>query len=190
MGDSSTSNPSSEDQEWFVPCDDEAVYAETGLARGQLTPGAWRPDPKEVLALYGGLEAMGGVLPLRWGWAAAGRRPPTPGEDEEYETDEDESGAAAGGAAGGAAGAGGASDAAQGSGFDFDDDEMSSSSSTPGRMRRPGLGGQRELKGSAKKKTTEFRNVLSNMQRHRQMDAARAKQQQQQQQQQQQKTDK
>ncbi len=169
---------------WFVACDDPSVYAETGRQQGQLGTGMWRPDPNDVAALYGGLEAMGGVLPLKWSWPQGRRRPPTPGEDEEYETDEEQQGdsveAKGAGGAGqavaamsGSAGGGGAA----GGGFDFDEDEDLSG---PGKLtpRRP-LGGQRELKGSAKKKTTDFKNIISNIQRHKQMDAARAKQQQQ-----------
>ncbi len=165
-----TSTSVSKGDNWFVACDDEAVYRETGKEKGQLGPDKWRPEVTEVIALYGGLEAMGGILPLKWNWPA-GRRPPSPGEDEEYETDEEEAAAAAEHGEGGGKGA--EDTAAGGAGFDFDEEEDADETGqiTP---RRP-LGGQRELKGSAKKKTTDFKNVISNMQRHRQMDAARAK---------------
>ena len=53
-----------------------------------------------------------------------------------------------------------------------EDFEFEDAAPVAGLTPRSRLGGQRELKGSARKKKTDFKNVVSNMKRHQQMDAA------------------
>ena len=81
-------------------------------------------------------------------WKNPGRRPPTPeaveSRKEETESYEQE---------------------VENKDFDFDAEDFSGSVVTPQR-RNPGS----ELKGSARKLTTSFGNVLSNMKRHRQLE--------------------
>lgn len=77
-------------------------------------------------------------------------------EDSEEEDSEEEKEAASDAAA-----------AAKSMDFDFAD-ESAPSSATPKRFGAA----HRELKGSARKKTTSFNSVISNMKRHQKMDAA------------------
>ena len=171
-----------DDGELFLECSDEEVYKETGAKRGDLVRG-WRPKKAEdaVRLSEAVLASADGVIPLSW--QCPGRRPCTPNESEEYETDDEEASAAAsasGTGAGGQADAGSsekdaaASAAAMDFDFDANDDAIKPGAGTPARMAlHPGQ--QRELKGSARKKTTDFNSILSNMRRHKQMDAAKAK---------------
>ena len=173
-----------EDGELFLECSDEEVYKETGAKKGDLVRG-WRPKRAEdvVRLSEAVLASPDGIIPLSW--QCPGKRPCTPNEDEEYETDDEETG---GKSASGASAAGGAdanqaeSDsadkdaaaAAMDFDFDADDDAIKPGAGTPTRIAlHPGQ--QRELKGSARKKTTDFNSILSNMRRHKQMDAAKAK---------------
>ncbi|TRY75623.1 hypothetical protein TCAL_14592 [Tigriopus californicus] len=152
-----------DDPDWYVACSDEEVYVETGTAKGSLGT-AWRPKSEEVVTMFERIQREG-TLPLRW--VCPGRRPPTPqplDDDNEYETDDDAEDEK------NAPGSNSATPLAQEKNDDFDFD-VDDSSATPKLTPRRPLG-QRELKGSARKKTTSFNNVLSNMKRHRQMDAA------------------
>ncbi len=163
-----------EDDDWYVRCSDDEIYSELGMSGGNLGVDAWRPSAVEIVTLFGSLEATrGGVLPLEW--HCAGRRPPSPASDEEYASDEDNGRSAATATAGAAATASAAPGApADGASdksimdFDVDADESTARLVTP---RRAPIG-SRELKGSARKKTTDFNNILNNMKRHRQLDAA------------------
>ena len=174
-----------DDDEVFLSCSDEEVYKETGAKKGELVRG-WRPKKAEdVVRLSEAVHnSPDGTIPLSW--QCPGRRPPTPNTDEEYETDEEES---AGKSSSAAAGNGGA-DAGQADSaaaekeaaaaamdFDFDADDEDGIKPGAGTPARRALhpGQQRELKGSARKKTTDFNSILSNMRRHKQMDAAKAK---------------
>ena len=179
-----------DDGELFLECSDEEVYKETGAKKGELVRG-WRPKKAEdvVRLSEAVLASPDGVIPLSW--QCPGKRPCTPNSDEEYETDE-EDGGGAGKSASAASGAAGADANQTDSGsaaekeaaaasaamdFDFDaeeDDAIKPGAGTPTRIAlHPGQ--QRELKGSARKKTTDFNSILSNMRRHKQMDAAKAK---------------
>lgn len=152
-----------DDPDWYVACSDEEVYTETGLPKGKLGT-AWRPKSEDVVTMFERIQREG-TLPLRW--VCPGRRPPTPqplGDDDEYETDDDSDDEK------NAHGTNVATPSAHEKNDDFDFD-VDDSSATPKLTPRRPLG-QRELKGSARKKTTSFNNVLSNMKRHRQMDAA------------------
>ena len=143
------------DPNWYVACSDEEVYTSTGCPKGSLK---WTLSSRDALRFYGQMESHPeGVVPIRW--QCPGRRPPTP-SDEEYTSDGDEEEQAA-------------TDPNPGGpdksmDFDFEEDTPTSSL-TP---RRPISGANRELKGSARKKTTNFNNVIANMNRYRQIDAA------------------
>lgn len=175
-----------DDGELFLECSDEEVYKETGAKKGDLVRG-WRPKRAEdvVRLSEAVLASPDGVIPLSW--QCPGKRPCTPNEDEEYETDEEgssvKSASAASAAVGGTdpnqADADSADKEAAAAAMDFDfdaddDDAIKPGAGTPARIAlHPGQ--QRELKGSARKKTTDFNSILSNMRRHKQMDAAKAK---------------
>ena len=172
-----------EDGELFLECSDEEVYKETGAKKGDLVRG-WRPKRAEdvVRLSEAVLTSPDGIIPLSW--QCPGKRPCTPNEDEEYETDDEDTGgkSASGASAAGADANQAESDsadkdaaaAAMDFDFDADDDAIKPGAGTPTRIAlHPGQ--QRELKGSARKKTTDFNSILSNMRRHKQMDAAKAK---------------
>ena len=172
-----------EDGELFLECSDEEVYKETGAKKGDLVRG-WRPKRAEdvVRLSEAVLASPDGIIPLSW--QCPGKRPCTPNEDEEYETDDEDTGgkSASGASAAGADANQAESDsadkdaaaAAMDFDFDADDDAIKPGAGTPTRIAlHPGQ--QRELKGSARKKTTDFNSILSNMRRHKQMDAAKAK---------------
>ena len=172
---------SDDDGELFLECSDEEVYKETGAKKGELVRG-WRPKKAEdvVRLSEAVLASPDGTIPLSW--QCPGKRPCTPNSDEEYETDDEDS--SGGKSASAASDANPANQADSGSAdkeaasaamdFDFDADDDSTPTGTPTRIAlHPGQ--QRELKGSARKKTTDFNSILSNMRRHKQMDAAKAK---------------
>ena len=172
-----------DDDEVFLSCSDEEVYKETGAKKGELVRG-WRPKKAEdvVRLSEAVLSSPDGIIPLSW--QCPGKRPCTPNEDEEYETDDEDAGgkSASGASAAGADANQAESDsadkdaaaAAMDFDFDADDDAIKPGAGTPTRIAlHPGQ--QRELKGSARKKTTDFNSILSNMRRHKQMDAAKAK---------------
>lgn len=54
--------------------------------------------------------------------------------------------------------------------FDFWDEPNATSKSGPPRRVGPGLGVNKQPRGSAKKKTTSLDGILSSMRRHRKMD--------------------
>ncbi|KAK7065414.1 hypothetical protein SK128_000042 [Halocaridina rubra] len=102
------------------------------------------PSPNDIIHLYETI-AKEGSLPISWRWEY-GRRPPTPSHnDSESEKEELE-------------------EKVDTSGFDFDD-ELSAPRITP--RRNPGTGG---LKGSAKKKTTNFENILASVRRQKKLE--------------------
>ena len=146
------------DPNWYVECSDEEVYKSTAgcSKKGSLK---WNLSSRDALRFYGQMESHPeGVVPIRW--QCPGRRPPTP-SDEEYTSegdDEEENSEAAPPNPG----------VDKSMDFDFAEDTPASSL-TP---RRPISGENRELKGSARKKTTNFNNVIANMNRYRQIDAA------------------
>lgn len=109
-----------------------------------LTPNGLEPSPSEIINLYEAL-AKDGTLNINWKWDY-GRRPPTPSQnDSESEKEELE-------------------EKVDTSGFDFDD-ELSAVRITP--RRTPGTSG---LKGSAKKKTTNFENILASVRRQKKLE--------------------
>ncbi len=153
---------------WFSPCADESLYASTGLSKGHMGKEAWRPAHNDVVRLYKRIADSGGVIGLA-AWTSPRMRPPSPNQDEEYETDEDEKDARK---AASKTDAAGEEDAAETTANDFDFDAGDDLDGPVRQItpRRPGAPGA-VLKGSARKKTTDFKNVIKDMQRHRQIDA-------------------
>ncbi|KAG7172496.1 PAXIP1-associated glutamate-rich protein 1-like [Homarus americanus] len=102
------------------------------------------PSPSEIIRLYEAL-AKDGNLSIKWKWGL-GRRLPTPSQsDSESEKEE-------------------LAEKVDTSGFDFDD-EPASVRFTP--RRTPGSAGP---KGSAKKKTTNFENILASVRRQKKLE--------------------
>lgn len=142
---------SKDNEDWFVACSDEEVYRQEGCVRGKMSD--WRPNPEETLRLLQTLDQSGPEA-LKLEWQCGGRRPPTPSTESEYSDSDDEAARLE------------AAKAAKD--FDFADEDEPK---TPLASRRPGSA-QRELKGSARKKTTDLKSILSSMERHRKMDEA------------------
>lgn len=104
----------------------------------------YEPSTSEVVRLYEAL-AQDGTLNISWRWEL-GRRLPTPSQsDSQSEKEEEE-------------------EKVDTSGFDFDEDTPTV---RPTPRRTPGNSG---LKGSAKKKTTNFENILANVRRHKKLE--------------------
>lgn len=166
-----------DEDEFYLSCSDEEDYNETGDSKGKMKE--WRPKKTEdaIRMAEAAINNPGGVINLRW--QCPGRRPRTPNQDEEYETDEDEAAAkfTSSGQMSAAQSEAAAKSAAANAAMDFDfDDEVTAKPGAAMGMtptRRPlHPGQQRELKGSARKKTSSFNNIVSNLKRHRQIDAA------------------
>ncbi|XP_050546615.1 uncharacterized protein LOC126908511 isoform X6 [Daktulosphaira vitifoliae] len=126
----------------IIECSDDENY---GFKKNQVNN--WYPDPIDIYSLYNSLDS-GNISSLKLDWTCPGRRELTPENtqvshntiNEECEITE----------------------SIDQSDFDFED-EMSN-------MNLTRLEGKKELKGSAKKKTTSLDAVLSNMVRHQKMD--------------------
>ncbi|XP_042877461.1 uncharacterized protein LOC122256678 [Penaeus japonicus] len=102
------------------------------------------PSATEIIRLYEAI-AKDGALPIKWNWEL-GRRPLTPSQDDSESDREEET------------------EKIDTSGFDFDD-EPATVRLTP--RRTPGSVGP---KGSAKKKTTNFENVLASVRRQKKLE--------------------
>ncbi|KAK3878560.1 hypothetical protein Pcinc_016814 [Petrolisthes cinctipes] len=109
-----------------------------------MTVHGYEPGTAEVISMYESLSRKGN-LPIKWKWDL-GRRLPTPSQSDSESEKEEEA------------------EKIDTSGFDFDD-EPSSVRLTP--RRTPGSTG---LKGSAKKKTTNFENVLASVRRQKKLE--------------------
>ncbi|CAL4124906.1 unnamed protein product, partial [Meganyctiphanes norvegica] len=109
------------------------------------TISGWEPSASEVARLYEALDQEG-TLPITWYWAL-GKRPPTPTQEESDSEKEEET------------------EKVEISGFDFDD-EPATVRLTP--RRQPGSAGP---KGSAKKKTTNFNDILASVRRQKKVEA-------------------
>ncbi|KAK8748192.1 hypothetical protein OTU49_016364 [Cherax quadricarinatus] len=104
----------------------------------------FEPSPAEIIRLYETL-ARDGTLPIAWKWEL-GRRSPTPSQSDSESEKEKEA------------------EKVDTSGFDFDD-EPANLRLTP--RRTPGSAGP---KGSAKKKTTNFENILASVRRQKKLE--------------------
>jgi hypothetical protein len=144
-----------DNEDWYVACSDEEVYTKPRYVKGKME--TWAPEPKEMIELLESIDKTSGEsVPLEWN---CNRRPPTPSTESEYSDSDDEAARLE------------AAKAAKD--FDFDADEDMNTTPTMSRKSLPGSA-QRELKGSARKKTTDLKSILSNIQRHRKIDEAAA----------------
>ncbi|XP_026289460.1 PAXIP1-associated glutamate-rich protein 1 [Frankliniella occidentalis] len=103
------------------------------------------PPPSERVRLYETLDSTNGPLPIQWNWPH-GRRAPLDSSGFIEEDDEEEE----------------SIKIEEKSDFDFDFDESATPILRKGKASGP--------KGSAKKKTSSFSGILSNMRRHRQQE--------------------
>lgn len=105
----------------------------------------WEPKPEEIIELFEVLDSNK-ILPLDW--ECPERRPLTPVDnfDQKYADD------------------GNAEELIDQSGFDFEDE------SSPMKIPVRPVGSDAGPRGSAKKKTTNLDDILSNMARHRKLD--------------------
>lgn len=110
---------------------------------GVLDGDRWAPDPADLEALYNTIEKTG---TLQLEWKCPGRRLPSPAAQRDDNIQESPS----------------SNSTPEKSNFDFKD-EMSSLRL---RVRREG---EDTLRGSAKKKTSSFDGILSNMMRHQKL---------------------
>ncbi|XP_050434409.1 uncharacterized protein LOC126841795 [Adelges cooleyi] len=125
-----------------IDCSDDENY---GFKKNQVNE--WYPEPLEIYNLYKSLES-GNPSSLKLEWTCPGRRELTPESSRaspKIKIEECE-----------------ISESMDQSDFDFED-EMSN-------MNLTRLDCKKELKGSAKKKTTSLDAVLSNMARHQKLD--------------------
>ena len=154
-GQTSDAKPQSEEADWFAQCSDEEVYKKGNFVKGQMSN--WEPDPKEMVEILNAID-KGGPESIRLDWTCTGRRPLTPSTESEHSDSGDET----------------AKEAAKSAmDFDFDADEDLNTTPTLAASRKtlPGSA-QRELKGSARKRTTDYKSILSNIERHRKLDVA------------------
>lgn len=129
-----------EEETFNLECSDEEVQKEF-----TKTADGYEPSPPEIIRLYEAL-AKDGSLPITWKWEL-GRRLPTPSQSDSESEKEEET-----------------EITVDTSGFDFDD-EPASVRLTP--RRTPGSSGP---KGSAKKKTTNFENILASVRRQKKLE--------------------
>ncbi|VVC87013.1 unnamed protein product [Leptidea sinapis] len=126
--------------DWELPCSDDEI-SKSGITVGK----SWMPDPAELEELYKTIEITGTI---NLEWKSPGRRAPSPvavsndNQPEAMQTSPARE---------------------EKSDFDF----MDEVSSLRLRVRREG---EDTLRGSAKKKTTSFDGILSNMIRHKRIE--------------------
>ena len=150
-----TDEAKKDSEEWYVACSDEEVYSKNGYVKGKMK--SWQPPPVEMVEILERID-KNEAQSLRLDWTCPGRRPPTPSTESEYSDSDDEAARL---------------EAKAAKDFDFDADE--DMNMTP--MARKSLPGsaKRELKGSARKRTTDLKSILSSMERHRKMGEAEQK---------------
>lgn len=156
---SDASKPSSnlnEDKNWYVECSDEECYTRGGYVKGKMTN--WQPDnPKDIVELFEAID-KNGAESVTLDLTCHARRPLTPSTESECsDSDEDTTKET--------------SKANMDFDFDVDDDLNSTPTLAASRKALPGSA-QRELKGSARKRTTDYKSILSNLDRQRKQDEA------------------
>jgi len=145
-----------EDKDWYVECSDDECYTKGGYVKGKMT--SWQPDdPKDIVELFETID-KNGAESITLDWTCHARRPLTPSTESEY-SDSDEDAAK--------------ESAKANMDFDFDIDADLNTTPTLAASRKalPGSA-QRELKGSARKRTTDYKSILSNLDRQRKQDEA------------------
>ncbi|KAF0767372.1 Uncharacterized protein FWK35_00003518 [Aphis craccivora] len=126
----------------IIECSDDENY---GFKQNQMNE--CYPEPSEIYSLYKALETAN-VASLKLEWTCPGRRELTPDDSQVSQNTTNE-----------------LCDIAESldqSDFDFQEDIS--------HMNLNRMDGKKELKGSAKKKTTSLDAVLSNMARHQKLD--------------------
>ncbi len=144
-----------EEEDWFVECSDEEVYTKSGYKKGQMK--TWEPEPKEIIEIFESID-KNGEESITLNWSCYGRRPMTPETESEYSDSGDEA-------------AKESAKAAMDFDFDMDEDLNSTPTLAASRKALPGSS-QRELKGSARKRTTDYKSILSNLERQKKLDNA------------------
>merc|ERR1711863_66958 len=148
---SNTDIKSQVDQDWYVECSDDEVYTKSGYVRGKMS--SWQPDPKDVVELLETSEKNGSES-ITLDWTCPGRRPLTPSTESEYSDSDDEARREA-------------AKAAMDFDFDADEDLKMTPTFASGRKGLPGSA-QRELKGSARKRTSDYKSIVSNLKKEQQ----------------------
>jgi len=156
-GQTSDAKPNStEDKNWYVECSDDECYKKGGYVKGQMTN--WQPDnPKDIVELFEAID-KNGAESITLDWTCHARRPLTPSTESEYSDSDGDA----------------AKDSTKNAmdfDFDVDDDLNTTPTLAAGRKTLPGSA-QRELKGSARKRTTDYKSILSNLERQRKQDEA------------------
>ena len=146
------------DQDWYVECSDDEVYTKSGYVKGKMS--SWQPDPKDVVELLETIEKNGSES-VTLDWTCPGRRPLTPSTESEYSDSDDEARREA-------------AKAAMDFEFDADEDLKMTPTLASGRKGPPGSA-QRELKGSARKRTSDYKSILSNLKKEQEQRKAENK---------------
>lgn len=151
---SSTEMSETKDSEsWYVECSDEEVYKDNKYVKGQMKN--WQPaESKDIIDILETID-KNGAESIKLDWTCHARRPLTPATESEYsDSDNDESAA---------------QKSAKAAAMDFDfEDDLNSTPMMSSMTRKPG----QELKGSARKRTTDYKAILSNIERQRKLDVA------------------
>ena len=136
------------DTDWYVECSDEEVYTKGGYVKGKMT--SWKPEPKDVIELSENF-AKNGAESINLEWKCPGRRPLTPSTESEYSDSGDEAATEA-------------ANRSKAMDFDFDttDDSLKMTPALASGRN------QRELTGSARKRTSNFSSILNNARREQQ----------------------
>nr|SVE92808.1 EOG090X0M0J [Megafenestra aurita] len=135
------------DSDWKVDCSDDENY---GLSYSS-TCQQWVPSPAAVVQLMESYNSDKDCSLLSLEWVCPGKKEVTTGEvaddaeNEELKTEEK-------------------------SDFDFWDEPSATAKPGPARRVGPGMGINKQPRGSAKKKTTSLDGILSSMRRHRKLD--------------------
>ena len=135
------------DTDWYVECSDEEVYTKSGYVKGKMT--SWKPEPKDVIELSENFD-KNGTESINLDWKCPGRRPLTPSTESEYSDSGDEAATEA-------------ANRSKAMDFDFDTDSDLKMTPTLASGRN-----QRELTGSARKRTSNFSSILNNARREQQ----------------------
>ena len=144
-----------ESEDWYVECSDEEVYKSRKYVKGQMTH--WQPNPSDIVEIFSEID-KNGPESIKLDWTCHGRRPLTPSTESEYSDSGDEA-------------AKESAKAAMDFDFDADEDLNTTPSLAASRKTLPGSA-QRELKGSARKRTSDYKSILSNLERQRKIDSA------------------
>ena len=136
------------DTDWYVECSDEEVYTKSGYVKGKMT--SWKPEPKDVIELSENFD-KNGTESINLDWKCPGRRPLTPSTESEYSDSGDEAATEA-------------ANRSKAMDFDFDttDDSLKMTPTLASGRN------QRELTGSARKRTSNFSSILNNARREQQ----------------------